>query len=149
MKKIVLLLLTIFNLAAVANTSAPFGAFVAGDLPFAVKEVDVYVRVLDAKSLQPLENAVVMIGSSEGQPFAENLKLTNETGEVVFNDDYLKNAESYLISATANGYHKLSVYSVKGNFVELLLHQNELPEYTFQAGRFTNFPTGYNSKTFE
>jgi hypothetical protein len=63
------------------------------------------VRVVAAGSTDPIVGAFVMVGPSEGNPFAGNVEFTDGTGEVVFNDPSLTGSITVTAGAAGMGYH--------------------------------------------
>ncbi len=78
------------------------------------------IQTIDAQTGDPVAGAWVMIGESEGSPFAGNIGTTDGSGLVTFDDPVLDNAQT--ATAAASGYGLTSLYRSATGSVTLRLY---------------------------
>lgn len=104
---------------------------------------NIRVRAIDASTNLPIEAATVLIGESEGAPFAGNIATTDGAGEIEFRAPALAENASLMVTAAKAGYQALTVTHVRGRELEIFLTPDpRLEAFHFLRGRFTEWPTG-------
>jgi hypothetical protein len=109
---------------------------------------DLKVIVKDSRSGAPLADAVVLVGTEDGKPFADNRKLTAKDGSVSFAAAALESNPP--ITVLKSGYTTASVFTKYGNVVEIALQaQPNERDFSFLEGKILGFPPGVGNRSLE
>lgn len=98
-----------------------------------------HIKVVKAGSDLPVPGVFVMLGLKAGEPFAGNFGVTDNSGEITFNNPALSGAQT--ITAGADGYRFFSFIDVNAAEVVIPLQQKTPAISTSQViGSLNNFP---------
>jgi hypothetical protein len=113
-------------------------------------EADLTVKVTDAVTGQPVAGAAVLVGTKNGDPFAENILRTDDLGNATFTNEALRGATHFPITAGKTGYTLLTLFENADNVVNLALQPIPAEkDYSFLQGKVSGFPPGMDSGTLE
>ncbi|MGZ3695792.1 MAG: hypothetical protein ACXWQO_16955 [Bdellovibrionota bacterium] len=113
-------------------------------------DADLTVKVTDAATGQPLAGTAVMVGTKNGDPFAENILRTDDQGNAIFTNEALRNGNHFPITAGKAGYTLLTLFQNANNVVEIALQPIPAEkDFSFLQGKVTGFPPGFGSGSLE